>query len=159
MKNIYIGLISLLLLASGCTESVPNKKNTVNAGNESNIANTDTVNGDNQNLSSIKTAELNAQPSFIFSNQSQLTLQVNLPSLVNEQALLNLCIPLESGLIDRRKCIVQTTLNEGRLSIDLDLAAHHNALILELRKRSDLNNTLIYQWFREQGTIWQVSEE
>lgn len=149
MKYLFVGVIAGFLLVSGCTESIPAKpKNSISTGSSSE---------DQQPFNQTSTAKLTAPSTFAFSNQSKLILQINLPQLVNQKTLITICFPNELDVINRNNCILKTTMSNGEFSVELDLAAHKNTLLLEIRKRSNIENVQIYSWSRDQGMLWQVN--
>lgn len=152
MTHLSTVLFGGLLLLTGCTEPPPADGSPGTGSGGSGTGSTTVV-------STQSTAELSAPVGFTFSNQSQLTLQIDLPGLADETVMLNLCFPQSNGAPDRLNCILRTTMNDGRLSVSLDLAAHQSALVLELRARSNLTQAMLYSWDRDQGNVWQVNEE
>lgn len=155
MKSICSGLLLCSLILAGCTES-PSPENA--AGNSADSSN-GTGTGSTATPVAVTTVSLRAGAGFTFNNQVPLTLQVELNALANEDTLVNICLPLARGNIDRSNCLLRTRLNAaGQLDTQLDLAAHHHQLYLEVWQRSNLAQPLVYHWDTSQGNHWLIQE-
>jgi len=107
-------------------------------------------------LPTVSTVELIADQGFTFESQFELTVQVDLPALAGKSAVVNICHPKPDAVIDRNKCVTRSTLTHGRLELMLNMAAHQQALVLEVWQRSNMNQPLTYRWAAADGTLWQI---
>ncbi|WP_086479245.1 hypothetical protein [Oceanospirillum sanctuarii] len=154
MKTYLALLILGCLNLIACTEPPP--ADDAAAGSNNSSGNGISVNA--EPTVSVSTAELIADQGFTFDSQYDLTVQVDLPALAEESTIVNICHPTSAGAIDRNNCVSRAALSNGRLDLVLNMAAHQQALVMEIWQRSDMRQPTSYSWSVGEGTVWQVQD-
>ncbi len=155
MKGYYVGyLICFSWLVMGCAQESNSTKGSVNPPSETPVEESkDTVPVEENK---VKTSDLETLAEFDFNSQQPLVVKVDLPELEAERAIANICYSNDDGSINRSNCLLQSTLNAGLLTAELSLGAHHEDLVMEVWRFSDLENPLVYHWSMLDGPLWWV---
>ncbi|ADZ90007.1 hypothetical protein [Marinomonas mediterranea] len=141
---------------SGTGSSAQNEADSNNNGVGSTPSNDSTVG---------TTSELKTSSDFDFSNNQNLSLDIQLAQFSDERVMVNVCLPqasspdqvaMDSPAIDYSQCLYKATITHGELQVPLTLAKHNHLLILELRAYSDLSTKTTYQWQPTDGSYWVV---
>lgn len=158
MKTYLALLILGCLNLIACTEPPPADDAAAGTNNSSNNGSGNSISGNAEPTVSVSTAELIADQGFGFDSQYDLTIQVDLPALATESTIVNICHPTSAGAIDRNNCVSRAALSSGRLDLVLNMAAHQQALVMEIWQRSDMTQPMSYSWSVAEGTVWQVQD-
>lgn len=105
---------------------------------------------------SVSTRELSTLDEFTFDNIQTISLDIALPELAQERAVVNVCFPNDAGTIDRRNCLLQSPLDQGVIEASLNPGLHQTRLLMEIWRFSDLENPLEYEWSHDQGADWLI---
>lgn len=147
--KILMSLIMTAVLAScgGSEQSKPAVTNTAPSQQVSSIAAENPTTVVEQQT---QTENLTVSPTFEFSSNFALEVNVDLVPATGQSAFFNLCVSkADNRSPDYQQCLVRSKMQDGKLSQSLSVASHHQYLVGEVVFFDEAQESLFFYWNRD----------
>lgn len=111
----------------------------------------------NETEQTVKTQDLIVEQSFGFKSTSSLRVNIELNDLEGIPSFASICQQDDTGEIDRRNCLYQGNLNQGKLAIEVKLANHVQGLNAEIWLLDGSAKHLKFTWNKNLGQVWSIN--
>ena len=106
------------------------------------------------------TAELTADPRFVFATTSDVSVDIDISSWMTASAMLSVCsgYSSQSGVydIDYSSCQIRGIIENGRFAERITLPNEVVSLVAEIRPLHDVNNPSVFEWSNDGSEQFSV---